>query len=153
MNWDVFTQLSTVQVQLHWVTAVLAFGFGIVVLALRKGTSTHKILGRAFVVMMVVTAVSAFFVRGYGNSQPLQWFSGFSFIHLFIPYTLIGLYRSIRAIRRGDVVAHKRGMIGVFLGALLIAGAFTFLPGRHMHSFFFGDADTIQQSIESGYKK
>jgi hypothetical protein len=36
MNWDVFTQLSTVQVQLHWVTAVLAFVFGIVVLALKR---------------------------------------------------------------------------------------------------------------------
>jgi hypothetical protein len=44
-------------------------------------------------------------------------------------------------------------MIGVFMGALLIAGAFTFLPGRPMHSFFFGDAATIQQSVESGYKK
>lgn len=152
MQWEVFTQLSTVQVQLHWVTAVLAFVIGLLVFALKKGTANHKLLGRAFVVTMVITAVSAFFVRGYGNGEPFQWFRGFSFIHLFIPFTLIGLYRSIRAIRRGDVAAHKRGMISVFLGALLIAGAFTFIPGRHMHSFFFGDADTIQQRVDSGFK-
>jgi len=29
-------------------------------------------------------------------------------------------------------------MIGLYVGALLIAGAFTFLPGRLMHQIFFG---------------
>ncbi len=31
-----------------------------------------------------------------------------------------------------------RGMTGIFFGALMIAGAFTFWPGRIMHAVVFG---------------
>ena len=30
-------------------------------------------------------------------------------------------------------------MIGIFFGALVIAGAFTLVPGRIMHAVVFGD--------------
>jgi hypothetical protein len=43
-------------------------------------------------------------------------------------------------------------MIWTFTGGLLIAGAFTFLPGRHMHTLFFGDPTEILQNIESNNK-
>jgi len=36
------------------------------------------------------------------------------------------------------VKQHRNAMISVFVGALLIAGAFTFLPGRIMHAVAFG---------------
>jgi uncharacterized membrane protein len=35
------------------------------------------------------------------------------------------------------VKGHKRAMIGLFLGALVIAGVFTFMPGRIMHNAAF----------------
>ncbi len=41
--------------------------------------------------------------------------------------------------RRHNVDRHRRAMIGIFAGALLIAGAFTFLPGRIMHAVAFGN--------------
>jgi uncharacterized membrane protein len=40
---------------------------------------------------------------------------------------------------RGAIASpnHKRAMTGIFLGALIIAGLFTFLPGRIMHAIVF----------------
>ena len=37
---------------------------------------------------------------------------------------------AIYAIRRGRVSAHRRAMIGLFIGGLIIPGLFTLLPGR-----------------------
>jgi uncharacterized membrane protein len=45
---------------------------------------------------------------------------------------------AVLAARRGRVVTHGRSMMGLFLGALVIAGAFTLLPGRIMGAVVFG---------------
>jgi len=40
---------------------------------------------------------------------------------------------------RGHRVAkHRNAMIAIFTGALVLAGIFTFLPGRIMHAVAFG---------------
>jgi uncharacterized membrane protein len=39
---------------------------------------------------------------------------------------------------RHDVNSHRRAMLGLFFGALVIAGVFTLLPGRIMHAVLFG---------------
>jgi uncharacterized membrane protein len=39
---------------------------------------------------------------------------------------------------RHEVAQHRRAMLGLFLGALIIAGLFTFLPGRIMHAVLVG---------------
>ena len=41
-------------------------------------------------------------------------------------------------IRRKDVKGHRRAMLGVYFGGLIIAGALTFYPGRLMYRLFFG---------------
>lgn len=33
---------------------------------------------------------------------------------------------------------HKQKLIGLYIGAIVIAGSFTFFPGRFMHQLFFG---------------
>jgi uncharacterized membrane protein len=40
--------------------------------------------------------------------------------------------------RRHQVEKHRWAMIGLFTGALVIAGVFTLLPGRIMHEVVFG---------------
>ena len=40
--------------------------------------------------------------------------------------------------RRHQVVAHRNTMIGLFLGALVVAGLLTLVPGRVMHEVVFG---------------
>jgi uncharacterized membrane protein len=33
---------------------------------------------------------------------------------------------------------HRSAMLGVYIGGILIAGTFAFLPGRIMHAMVFG---------------
>lgn len=40
--------------------------------------------------------------------------------------------------RRHNVSQHRWAMLGLFIGALVIAGVFTLLPGRIMHAVAFG---------------
>jgi uncharacterized membrane protein len=42
------------------------------------------------------------------------------------------------AIKKGNVKVHKRKMILLYFGAIIIAGGFTFVPGRYLHEVFFG---------------
>ena len=45
---------------------------------------------------------------------------------------------AVLAAHRHQVDKHRRMMVGIFLGALVIAGLFTLLPGRIMHAAVFG---------------
>lgn len=152
MNWQVFTELSSLHVQIHWMAALASAVIGISIFVRTKGTKVHRFMGRLYAVLMVITAVSAFFVRRVDPGETYSLLTNFSFIHLLIPLTLHSLYMAIRAIRKGDIATHKKNMIYTYIGGIVIAGAFTFLPGRHMHSVFFGDPVEIQQRIDSGYK-
>lgn len=103
-----------------------------------KGSTRHRIFGWAFVIAMGYVAISAIFIweiRLWGRWSP---------IHLIIPVTLWSLYASVRAARAGDVKRHRNGMISIVVTALLITGAFTFLPGRIMHEVFFGPLGATQ---------
>lgn len=130
MNWAAFTESSLI-IQIHWITAMLALVVGIVMLVRAKGTPSHKVIGRGFVILMLVTAVSSFWIREINRG-------GLSWIHIFIPITFFASWEAIHYIRKGDVKRHKRAVIGVFFGALLIPGLFTFVPGRRMFELFFG---------------
>lgn len=140
LNWEVFTRQSTLDIQIHWATATLAFLIGLVLFARAKGTRTHIALGSAYCGLMLVTSLAAFFIR----HEPVSgwaWLSpkGMSPIHLFIPLTLFGILGGLHGILvRRSRHAHKWPMISSFAGALVIAGAFTFIPGRRVHRFFFG---------------
>ncbi len=119
-------------VQIHLATVIPAFFLGgWLLLASAKGSRIHRRLGVVYLTLMAVTAIVAFFIRAL-HPPHLSW------IHLLIPVTLIGITSAIVNIRRGNVKGHQRAMITLYVGALLVAGAFTFLPGRLMHSIFFG---------------
>ncbi|WP_369831741.1 DUF2306 domain-containing protein [Caulobacter sp. HMWF009] len=118
-------------IQLHVAGAVTAFLIGCVLLAGVKGTGLHKRLGWTWVAAMALTAASSLFIKVINPGH-------FSFIHLLSGWTLIALPMAIVAIKRGKVAAHRRSMTGMFVGGLLIAGLFTFLPGRLMWRIFIG---------------
>ena len=75
---------------------------------------------------------SAFFIH------ELRWWGQWSPTHLLAVYTLIVLPIAVMRARRHEVGSHRRSMIGLFAGALLIAGLFAFTPGRIMHAVVFG---------------
>ena len=146
-NWEVFTRLSTPEIQLHWATALIAFVLGLIIFSRPKGTVPHKTLGAIYVALMIATSFSAFFIR-QGDVSGLEFLSlkGMSWIHIFIPVTLIGIVWGLYGILiLGNRRAHSGPLIGSYIGAMVIAGAFTLLPGRRMNLLLFADPETIAQ--------
>ena len=128
-------------VMLHFFTVVPAFFLGAWLLAASvKGSRPHRAVGMTYLVLMSFTALASFFINappGWPH-LPLGPEIRLSFIHLFIPLTASGVYKGITRIRLGDIEGHRRAMIRMYIGALLIAGVLTLLPGRIMHRVFFG---------------
>ena len=112
----------------HLLTALAALPLGALVLARRKGNASHKALGWAWVLMMGSTAVASAFIRDYQMPNLL----GFTPIHGFTLLVAVNLPRGIWYIRRGNVVAHRKTMRSLYIGACVLAGVFTLLPGRFL---------------------
>jgi len=119
-------------IPVHAFAAMAAFALGVVQLAAPKGTLPHRTLGWIWVALMAVVAISAFWIH------QLRIIGPFSPIHLLSIYVPIMLVVGVLAARRHNVQRHRRTMIGLFAGALIIAGLFTFMPGRVMHAVVFG---------------
>ncbi len=130
MNFDPITSASPV-IQIHLAASLLALAFGTAMWLRPKGTKSHKLIGRAFMLLMIATAFSAIFIREINRG-------GLSWIHIFVPVTLISIVLSLRAIKNGNIKKHTRHVKGLFFGALLIPGIFTLLPGRRLFAVFFG---------------
>jgi uncharacterized membrane protein len=120
-------------IQVHAFAAFAAFGLGLVQFAAPKGTLPHRTIGWIWVVLLAVIAISSFWIH------EIRMWGPFSPIHLISIFVLIMLPRAVWAAQRHRVPAHKKGMTGIFFGALVIAGAFTFWPGRIMHAVVFGN--------------
>ncbi len=118
-------------VQLHVAGATLALLVGTIILSGRKGSALHKFLGWFWVIAMATVAASSFFIHVLHTGH-------LSLLHLLSGYVLLALPFAIFAIRRGNVRSHRRTMTGIFIGGLLVAGLFTFAPGRLMFQIFFG---------------
>jgi uncharacterized membrane protein len=119
-------------IQVHAFAAFAAFTLGIVQFAAPKGTLPHRTIGWIWVGLMATIAISSFWIHGYRIIGP------FSPIHGLSIFTLVMLPLAVRHARRHRVTDHRKAMISIFVGALLMAGAFTFLPGRIMHAVAFG---------------
>jgi uncharacterized membrane protein len=119
-------------IQIHVVVAAAAFLLGLTQFALPKGTMRHRIAGWTWVSLMVVVSVTAFFIH------ELRIWGPWSPIHLLAIFTLVMLPLAVLHARAHRVPNHKRAMISIFLGALVVAGLFTFVPGRIMHAVVFG---------------
>jgi uncharacterized membrane protein len=119
-------------IQIHAFSAMAAFTLGAAQLAAPKGTLPHRTFGWIWITLMFVVAASSFFIH------ELRMWGPWSPIHLLSVYTLAVLPFAVLAAHRHDVVRHRRRMIGLFLGALVIAGLFTLWPGRIMYYVVFG---------------
>ena len=119
-------------IQLHAFAAMAAFGLGVVQLTAPKGTLPHRTIGWIYVVLMLIVSVSAFFIH------ELRIWGPWSPIHLLAIFTLVTLPLAVWNAKRHAVEQHRRAMVAIFLGALVIAGLFTFVPGRIMHAALFG---------------
>jgi uncharacterized membrane protein len=127
-------RLLSLPIMLHLATVVPALLLGPVVLMRRKGDATHRLLGRVWAVLMLVTAISSAFIRTPGAGIAG---TGFSFLHAFTVWTLVNVPLAVLAARRGQIARHRGMMTGLYAG-LVIAGTFSFIPGRLLASLVFG---------------
>jgi uncharacterized membrane protein len=123
---------APVLVQLHAAAALGALGLGAAQLARRKGGAAHRRIGLAWVGLMAAVAISSFGISGVAGAGHWSWIHGLS------AWVLVVLPLGWLAARRGRVRAHGRTMAFLFIGALVVTGAFTLLPGRIMHAVVFG---------------
>jgi uncharacterized membrane protein len=119
-------------IQLHAFAAMTAFAIGIVQLSAPKGTTAHRAVGWLWVLLMLAVSISAFWIH------TIRLWGPWSPIHLLAIFTLITLPIAVLHARRHQIRQHRLAMISIFFGALVIAGLFTFVPGRIMHAVVFG---------------
>lgn len=108
-------------VMLHLLTVLPALPLGAWLLYAPKGDAPHKLLGRIWGTLMLVTAIDSFWIRDLNG--------GIGPIHAFSVLTLISLPLAVYHIRKGNVEAHLRTMRGLYIG-LCAAGLFALMPGR-----------------------
>jgi uncharacterized membrane protein len=121
---------SPAHVIVHTFAATAALFLGAAVLFLRKGTALHKMLGRIWAATMMIVAAISLTMTGFNPGH-------FSAVHLLSLLTLLNIPYAIWMRRRGNIRAHAIAMSSNYVG-LLIAGAFTLVPGRIMHDVMFG---------------
>ncbi|MES2724592.1 MAG: DUF2306 domain-containing protein [Pseudomonadota bacterium] len=117
-------------IQLHLAAAVVALVIGAMLMLMRKGVTFHRRAGWLWVTAMSIVAGSSIFITGVNGDR---W----SFIHMITGWTLIALPLAVIAARRHNVKQHRRSMMGMFYGGLIIAGGLTFIPGRTLWNVFF----------------
>jgi uncharacterized membrane protein len=110
-----------------------AFALGIVQFTARKGTLPHRTIGWIWVSLMVIVSATSFWIH------ELRLWGPWSPIHLLSIFTLVTLPLAVWAAHRYAVDRHRRGMTAIFFGALVIAGLFTLVPGRILHTVVFGN--------------
>ena len=136
-------QMSPV-IAVHLSASLAALVIGPLALWARRGHATriaatqrprlHRAAGYAWVTLMLMSALSALFIRDV--NLPNVW--GYTPIHLFVPYTLGGLFLAFRRLFQGDLAGHRKNMLGLYVGACVGAGAFTLLPSRYLGQLVWG---------------
>jgi uncharacterized membrane protein len=119
-------------IQIHAFAAMAALAIGVVQLSAPKGTLPHRGIGGMWVLLMLVVCVSSFFIH------TIRLWGPWSPIHLLSIFTLGSLPLAVVYAHRHDVAHHRLAMISIYTGGLVIAGLFTFVPGRIMHAVLFG---------------
>ncbi len=127
---------APIPIQIHVAAVIPAAVLGACLLVNPKGTPRHRLLGKVWLVLMAITALSSFFIH------QIKMFYGFSPIHLLSIFVLSGCWGAVANARRHNIEAHKRIVRSLYFGGIVGAGVFTFLPGRIMNEVAF-DGDEI----------
>ncbi len=117
---------------LHLATIIPAFLLGTYLLVNHKGTPRHKLLGKLYMLLMLFTAIVTLFMSAEVGSTI---FNHFGFIHLFSFLVLYSVPSAYFAAKNNNIKKHRRNMIGLYVGAILIAGSFALAPGRLIHTW------------------
>src|SRR5271169_1550396 len=101
-------------IQIHAFAAIAAFSIGVVQLAAPKGTIPHRLIGWSWVTVMLIVAISSFFIHR------IRLWGPWSPIHLLSILVLVTLPLAVLHARRHNVRRHRSAMTALFIGALVI---------------------------------
>ena len=113
----------------HLALIVVALALTPLMLLRPRGDRLHRTLGTIWFVAMFGAALSSFGITRNGHFSP---------IHLLSIFVVIMVPISWRAARGHRVVRHRRAVRGLVIGALLVAGVFTFPFDRLLGHWLFG---------------
>src|SRR5258707_3444656 len=128
-------------IQIRAILACLALLLGAVQLFRKKGDAIHRAIGRTWVGLMAIVALSSFFIW----TIRVVWV--FSPIHLLSIFVLVMLWRGVKAARAHDVARHRKTMKYTYLFGLVITGLLTFIPGRTMYFVAFGPGGATLEKL------
>lgn len=109
-------------VLIHLLAAFGAVVIGGLMFTLKKGTTLHRILGRTWMLLMLIAVLVSFGIQTHGH---------YSWIHLLSVWFLIVMGMALFSIYRRNIVAHRLWVTGGYIG-LMAAGVFTLLPQRQL---------------------
>ena len=97
-----------------------------------KGNPLHRIVGRAWVGLMLYVSVTSFWIKEIRHGQ-------FSLLHILSVVTIVSVILGIVEVRRGNVRGHQGNMMGSWVG-LCIAGGFALaVPERDIPTYVLID--------------
>ena len=123
---------QTNPIPLHAIMAMIAIILGGIQLSMKKGGTIHKLLGRIWVGLMLIVAITSFFIH------EIKLWGAYSPIHLLSLWTIFILGVGVYYARVGNIKRHKQVMIATYFFALILTGFFTLYPGRIMHQILIG---------------
>ncbi|HEY9094278.1 MAG TPA: DUF2306 domain-containing protein [Hydrogenophaga sp.] len=137
-------QMSPV-IAIHLSAALSALVIGPIALWARRGHSNpaaatsqrprlHRAAGYAWVTLMLLTALSAIFIRDFS----LPNIAGYTPIHILVPVVFGSLFMAFRALFRRDIRRHRIWMQTLYFSACIGAGVFTLLPNRYLGQLVWG---------------
>lgn len=114
----------------HLLTIIVALALTPFMLLRRRGDRTHRVLGTVWMAAMFLTAVLSLFVQVIRPGH-------FTWIHLLSALMIVAVPRAYWAARRHRIETHRRIVRAIVIGALLIAGFFTFPFDRLLGHWLF----------------
>lgn len=128
----------TPTIAIHMTASLGALVLGPLAIWARRGSTQrpmlHRAAGYGWVTLMVISAVSALFIRDF--RLPNVW--GYTPIHLLVPLTLSGLTMAFVFLARKNLAGHRKAMQNLYWQACVGAGVFTLLPGRYLGQLVWG---------------
>jgi uncharacterized membrane protein len=125
-------------IAIHMSAAMAAVVTGPVALWARSGRQPrprlHRAFGYAWVTLILVTAVTALFIRDF----TLPNLAGYTPIHILVPITFVSLFGAFWKLAHGNIAGHRTVMRLLYFSTCIVAGAFTLLPQRYLGQQLWG---------------
>lgn len=132
---------APIYIQIHASSALFALLIGPWALYRKRRDVWHKTFGYTWIIAMISTAVSSFWIHSFGIIGP------FSPIHLLSTWTLFVVVRAINFARVGKIVAHAEMLRWLYWGGLWVAFALNFLSNRLSNRIVFGQEEAATGMI------